>query len=356
MSVHFYNLQIAAINRETADSVVITLQIPTEWQSQFTFTQGQSITVKATINNQEVRRSYSICSAPHQNILQIGIKKVPGGVFSTYANESLAVGQTLAVMPPMGKFNTPLQANQQKKYLAIALGSGITPILSIIKQTLYTEPQSQFTLLYGNKNRGSIMFFDALEALKNTYMQRLQCVHVLSREKTNSAINFGRITPEKLTQLQSFIPYKSFNEIFLCGPQEMVQQNKAYFEQLGIPNNQIHFELFGTTKTKTAATKNINNEANGASTVTIIADGRSTSFAFNLTDTNILDAAMAQGADLPYACKGGVCCTCKCKLVSGQVNMEVNWGLEHEEIAQGYILSCQAYPTTPEVTVDFDVK
>ncbi len=357
MSLHFHALKIKEVSKETNDCVAITFDVPQELKSSFEFTQGQNLTLKTNLNGEEVRRSYSICTAPFENKLTVAVKKVDGGVFSTYANTILQKGDVLEVMPPSGKFNTTLNQLNKKNYLAIAAGSGITPILSIIKTTLYTEPQSTFTLVYSNKNKNSIIFFEELEGLKNKYINRFTLINILSREKTDAAISFGRITEEKLNHLSKLINYKTIDDVFICGPEEMIFCAKDFFEKEGLDKKQIHFELFGTVKKKTIDNrqKTIEDSA-GKSNITIKLDGRSFDFALGFNEGNILDAALAQGADLPFACKGGVCCTCKAKLVEGQVEMDVNWGLEHEEIEQGFILTCQSHPKTEKVVIDFDVK
>jgi ring-1,2-phenylacetyl-CoA epoxidase subunit PaaE len=357
MSLHFHSLKVKEVIKETADCVSITFTIPQELQHTFLFTQGQNVTIRTQINNQEVRRTYSICAAPYENQLKVAVKKVEGGIFSTYANEKLKQGDSLDVMPPIGKFYTELKPENKKNYLAIAAGSGITPIVSIIKQTLLTEPHSTFTLVYSNKNKNSIIFFEEIEGLKNKYINRFTLINILSREKTDAAISFGRINENKLIELKKLIKYTAISEVFICGPEEMIFCAKDFFEKEGLDKKNIHFELFGSVKKKTTDNKPQTTENTVAkSNITIKLDGRSFDFALGFNEGNILDAALAQGADLPYACKGGVCCTCKAKLLEGEVDMDVNWGLEHEEIEQGFILTCQSHPKTEKVVVDFDVK
>ena len=357
MSLHFHALKIKEVSKETNDCVAITFDVPQELQSSFEFTQGQNLTLKTTLNGEEVRRSYSICTAPYENKLTVAVKKVDGGIFSTYANTVLQKDDVLEVMPPSGKFNTTLNQLNKKKYLAIAAGSGITPILSILKTTLLNEPKSTFTLVYSNKNKNSIIFFEELEGIKNKYINRFTLITILSREKTDAAISFGRVNTEKLQHLSKLINYKTIDDVFICGPEEMIFCAKDFFEKEGLNKKQIHFELFGTVKKKTTDDRPKTIEGTLAkSSITIKLDGRSFDFALGFNEGNILDAALAQGADLPFACKGGVCCTCKAKLLEGQVEMDVNWGLEHEEIEQGFILTCQSHPKTEKVVIDFDVK
>ena len=322
----------------------------------FAYKQGQNITLKTVIDGEEVRRSYSLCSSPLSNDFRVAIKKVDGGKFSTFANTQLKVGDIVEVMPPVGKFYTELIATNTKNYVAFAAGSGITPILSIIHTTLQTEPNSSFILVYGNKNHNSIIFKEALEALKNKFLQRFQLIHVLSRERTDADINFGRIDANKLQQLSSLINYKTIDEFFICGPEEMIFCVKDFLTAQSIEQQKIHFELFAASTPKTKVVTTAIKDTTAKSKISVTVDGRSFDFDLPFNGTNILDAALQEGADLPYACKGGVCCTCKAKLLEGQVQMDVHWGLEHEEIEQGFILTCQSHPLTEKVVVDFDVK
>ena len=359
MSIHFHSIKIKDIKKETDDCVSVTFEIPDTLQSQFAYKQGQSLTMRTIIGQEEVRRTYSLCSSPLENEWIVAIKKVEGGSFSTFANLSLKKGDILDVMQPVGKFYVALDTSNKKNYLAFAAGSGITPLLSIIKTTLQTEPQSSFTLVYGNKSRSSIIFFEELEGLKNKYLQRFNFINILSRERTDAPINFGRINMEKLIELSKLINYSSIHETFICGPEEMIFTVKEFLEQKGIDKKKIHFELFTTPGQKKSEVRSQKSEINSGpkSTITVKLDGRSFAFDLSLTsDTSILDAALQQGADLPFACKGGVCCTCKAKLLGGEVSMDVHWGLEDEEVEQGYILTCQSHPKTEKVLVDFDVK
>ena len=380
MSIHFHQLAIKEVRKETADCVSVAFIIPENLKETFAFQPGQNITIRTTINNEDIRRSYSICSAPHENELRVAIKKVGGGLFSSFANSSLQAGILLEVLPPTGNFNTKPDALQTKQYLAFAAGSGITPVISIIKTILQTEPHSSFTLVYGNRSRSSIIFFEELEGLKNKFLQRFNFINILSREKTDASISFGRITTDKLKVLSKLIQYAAMNEIFICGPEEMIFCVKDFLEQQGIEKKKIHFELFTVPGQKKSGVRSrelgvgsrelgvrsrelgvgsreLGVESGPKSKITVKLDGRS--FDFNLpfnSNINILDAALKQGADLPFACKGGVCCTCKARLLEGEVEMDVHWGLEQEEIEKGYILTCQSHPKTERVSIDFDVK
>jgi ring-1,2-phenylacetyl-CoA epoxidase subunit PaaE len=360
MSIHFYPLRIKKINKETDQCVSVEFEIPGSLVNAFQFKQGQSLTMRTNLAGEEVRRTYSLCSSPLDKKWKVAIKKVEGGLFSSFANENLKEGDELDVMEPVGKFYTELNPTNKKKYLAFAAGSGITPVISIIKTVLRTEPQSNFTLVYGNRSRSSIIFFEELEGLKNKFIDRFSFINILSRERTETPINFGRIDIGKLTELEKLIDYKKMDEIFICGPEEMIFCVKNFLEQKDISEKKIHFELFTTSGQKKQGTRNKEQESISGgpqSKITVKVDGRSFDFELSLnSDTTILDAALKQGADLPFACKGGMCCTCKAKLTEGEVEMDVHWGLEHEEVEQGYILTCQSHPKTEKVVVDFDIK
>jgi len=362
MAIHFRTLEIKDIRRETPDCVSICFTIPPDLEEEFKYKQGQNITIRSQAGGEEIRRSYSICSSPLENELRIAVKQVPGGRFSSYANEQLCAGEKLEVLPPSGKFYTELHPAQVKNYLAFAAGSGITPVLSLIKTVLATEPKSRFTLVYGNRNRSSIIFKEQLEALKDLYMDRFVLHHILSREKTDSLLNYGRIDAVKCKELgKKLIHVEQADEIFICGPAEMIFSLKEWLEQGGIDKKKIHFELFTTQEGKKAEWKQESAATaplleGKISKVTIRLDGISTDFDLAFDGEPILDAALRQGADLPFACKGGVCCTCRARLAEGQVEMEVNYALEAEELAAGFILTCQSHPRTERVIVDFDTK
>lgn len=358
MSLQFYPFRVSAIQKETNDCVSIVFNIPPSLQAQFAYSAGQYITLKKIINGEEVRRSYSLCSSPLENEWRIAVKKVDGGLFSNYANEELQVGDLLDVMPPLGKFTLTTTDKEGKKYLFFTAGSGITPVLSIIKTILQTEPSANITLVYGNKNVGSIIFKEQIEALKNKYTVRLQVIHILSRERTDAPLFHGRIDQQKCEQLcNKLIDLTITDECFICGPEEMTLSIRDFIVAKGFDRKKVHVELFNTQKNEKAKTQTIIKEDNTAiSKITVKLDGRSFDFDLALAGNSILDAALAQGADLPFACKGGVCCTCKAKVLEGKVSMDVNWGLEEEEIEQGYVLTCQSHPLTESVVVDFDVK
>jgi ring-1,2-phenylacetyl-CoA epoxidase subunit PaaE len=357
MSLHFYPLTIEQIKKETGDCVSITFIIPENLKNIFAYKHGQYITIKTIIEGVEARRSYSLCSSPLDNEFKIAIKKIKGGLFSSFANDVLKAGDVLEAMPPMGKFYTTLNSTNKKEYVGFAAGSGITPMLSIIKTTLQTEPNSSFTLIYGNKNSTSIIFKEQLEALKNKHLSRFQLIHILSREKTDADINYGRIDHFKCNHLFENLLNINSDEFFICGPEEMIFSIKYFLESRMVDENKIHFELFTSAQPHTSKSSNqVAIDDSPKSNITVKVDGRTFDFDLAFKGNNILDAALQKGADLPYACKGGVCCTCKAKLLEGAVNMDVSWGLEKEEIEQGFILTCQAHPTTDKVVVDFDIK
>jgi len=357
MSTHFEKVLIKEVRRETDDCVSILLDVPEALKEKFAYLPGQHITLRSWINNEDVRRSYSLCSSPLHNEWRIAVKKVDGGIFSAFANHTLQVGDAVELMPPMGHFVLP-HNNEAKHYICFAAGSGITPVLSIISTGLNNQPKSQFTLIYGNRTRQSIIFKEELEALKNKFINRFQLIHILSREQTESPLNEGRIDARKCSQLFGHVVSLQADDFFICGPESMIFSIKNWLLDKGVEEKKIHFELFNTA-TSTTAKKQLQNVAaagDKVASVTIQLDGRSFNFNLPFHNASILDAALLQGADLPYACKGGVCTTCKAKLVEGEVDMDVNYGLEPEEVAGGFILTCQSHPRTEKVVVDFDVK
>lgn len=362
MASHFRKLRVQDVRRETNDCVSVAFAVPDHLREEFRFIQGQNITIRTRLGEEEIRRSYSICSSPFEEELRIAVKKVPGGLFSTYANDRLRMGDELEVLPPTGKFYTPLDPAKSKNYLAFAAGSGITPILSLIKTILATEPGSHFTLVYGNRHRPSIIFREELESLKNRYMHRLALHHILSREKTDISLHHGRIDESKCGELcDKLIDLAGTDEIFLCGPAQMIFTVKGWLEEKGIDHRKIHFELFHTQEGQPSAgsveNAPVRTPLTGkVSRVTVRLDGISFEFDLPFEGDSVLDAALYQGADLPFACKGGVCCTCRAKLLEGKVEMDVNYALEEDELAEGFILTCQSHPRTEKVVIDFDSK
>lgn len=361
MATHFHKLQVADLRRETPECVSIAFEVPEELKNEFAYKQGQNITLRAFLDGEELRRSYSICTSPFENELRVAVKLAPFGRFSTWVNTTLKKGDYVDVLAPTGKFYTELNPSHKKNYLAFAAGSGITPLMSIIKTTLATEPQSSFTLVYGNRNRSNIIFKEELEALKNRYIDRLAIHYILSREKTEAEVYYGRINADKLNQLsEKLINVAKADDIFICGPEEMIFSIKNWLIEKGIDQRKIHFELFTTPGQSSAMRKeqltSPTEVAGKTSKVTVKLDGISFSFDLPFDGDTILEAALKQGADLPYSCKGGVCATCKARLLEGKVDMDVHYALEQEEIDEGYILTCQSHPRSEEVKVDFDIK
>lgn len=364
MSIHFHKLRIKEVKKETPDSVTVAFNVPDELKETFHFYQGQNITLRATINGEDIRRSYSICTAPHENELRVAVKKAEFGIFSQYVNESLEAGDELDILPPTGKFFTPLDPVHKKNYTAFAAGSGITPIISIIKTTLKTEPYSNFTLIYGNRNLSSVIFLEELEGLKNLYPDRFALTYIFSREKTDIPLFSGRITKEKLDELSKLVNYNTTDEFFICGPEAMIFCVKDYLLQHDIEPKKIHFELFTTPESKKKEQDNFQSQISSGikektvikSHITVRLDGRSFDFELEREGDTILNAALKLGTDLPFACKGGVCSTCRAKLVEGKVEMDANWALEPEEVENGFILTCQSHPVSERVVIDFDIK
>lgn len=356
MAVTFYPLAIKKIEPAGAGCVSIWLEVPEHLKEIFRYQQGQYLTFRTHINGQEIRRTYSLCSSPLNGHWRVAVKQVPDGIFSNHAATVLKKGDVLEVLPPNGRFYTALNPANRKKYMAFAAGSGITPILSIIETTLQTEPGSSFMLVYGNRNRGSIIFKEELEALKNRYLSRFTLQYVFSQESMDIPLQQGRIDKEKCEAIFSrLINAATIDAYFLCGPSEMIFAVKEYLESVGVEGSKIHFELFTAGKAgQVAAAKREAITPHTYSTVTLKLDGIASSFPLAFDGDSILDAALKQGANLPYACKGGVCCTCKARLTHGRVQMDVNYGLEADEIVAGFILTCQSHPITENVTIDFD--
>ncbi len=360
MTLHFHKLTISDIRPETNECVSIAFTIPEALKEQFRFREGQNITLRTTINGEEIRRSYSVCSSPLEGELRIAVKAIADGRFSNFANTQLKKGDQLEVLPPAGKFYAPISSTSSKNYLAFAAGSGITPVISIIKTVLASEPGSHFTLVYGNRNRASIIFREQLEALKNKYIGRFRLIHILSREKTDVPLLHGRIDAAKCEALgEKLLDWKHVDHYFLCGPEQLIFSVRDFLLEKNIPSEHIHFELFttpGQDKTASAGTTTVASDPGQLAKVTIRADGRSLELEVPFNGPVILDAALQAGADLPYACKGGVCCTCRAKLVSGEVSMDTNYALEKDELEAGYILTCQSHPRSLELLIDFDQK
>jgi ring-1,2-phenylacetyl-CoA epoxidase subunit PaaE len=354
MTPKFHSLQIKNIRKETKSCVSISFEIPTDLQSDFRYQSGQYLTLRSQINNEDVRRSYSLCSSPSDHEWRVAIKQVENGIFSTYALNELKEGDFLDVMNPMGNFKLETDSNHSKSYVLFAAGSGVTPIFSIAKSVLRDEPKSHVTMFYGNQGFSEVIFREELENLKNEYLDRFCLVHLFSRENIGNVIQKGRIDEQKSIALhQAFLQNEQIDDVFICGPEQMILDVKAAMTSKGIPANNIHFELFHSGLAKTAKS-NIDLGEKLATNVTVVMDDDSVSFPLDSNGMTILDAAYKAGSDVPYACKGGVCCTCKAKVLKGTVRMDLNYALTPEEVEAGYILTCQAHPTSEEVLVSFD--
>lgn len=359
----FYSLTIANIRPETDSAICISFDIPDELKETFTFTPGQFLTLQTTINGESVRRCYSICSGIDEVQLSVAIKRVEEGVFSNFANDNFKIGDSVEVMAPQGDFTLKtLNSQNSKNYMLLAAGSGITPILSLIKSILSHEPNSQITLVYGNQKTLTMMFKEELCFIKNRYLTRFNWVNIMSQEDQGADLLNGRIDNKKGYQLQKqkLIDINTTDEAFICGPESMISEVSRGFRIEGLAEEQIHYELFASSSedAQTVLDKaKIRVHEYGemrTSKVTVIADGRSNNFDLAAVGANILDAGMTNGVELPYSCKAGVCSTCKAKLIKGKVDMDINHGLEQHEIDAGYILTCQSHPISDEVIVSFD--
>lgn len=354
----FYNIKVADIYKETKDTVVITFDIPEDLKEEFRFKQGQHLTLRKEINGQDVRRNYSLCTSPLENQWKVAVKTIRDGVFSNYAFNELKKGDELQIMPPHGEFFVEVNKNTSNNYIAFAAGSGITPLLSIIKTHLLLEPNSSFKLFYLNRMVKSIIFKEELEQLKNQFFGRFQVFYFLTKEKRDISFLNGRFDKEKLAVLtKTFIDIPDTNHAFICGPQDMIFLIRDELQEAGLDKDKIHYELFfsGSSEQENKYIEEVLDEKVDGTKVTIIDGGKEFHFVMDDDFDNILDGALSAGADLPFACKGGVCSTCKCKVLEGEVKMKVNYALEEKEVAQNFVLSCQSVPVTENVVVDFDV-
>jgi len=349
--IEFHPLTVAAVDQQTADSVAVTFDVPADLEDQFRHTPGQHIVVRTQIGGEDVRRTYSICSRPGQPV-RVGVKRIPDGVFSTYATTELQPGDVLEVMAPIGEFT--LDPTTPGRYVAVAAGSGITPILSMIASALAKHPSTRFTLVYGNRNSLSIMFLEELEGLKNRFPDRFQVVHVLSREPNQVPLFEGRIDGEKLRTLAStLIDANQVDGWFLCGPLDMVESAQATLSDLGVAPDRVHYELFFDQRVESIPDPEIDIE--GAVAVQVTIDGRTSMVKADPNGPPLLEYARSVRAEVPFACKGGMCATCKAKILDGEVTMAKNYALTDEELAAGYILTCQSHPVSKELAITYDV-
>lgn len=357
MSASFHSLTVSEVRRETDDAVSVRLDLPEALSERFRFRPGQHLTLRREIAGEDIRRNYSVCAAPHEGELRIAIKRVEDGRFSTWANAALAPGTVLDVMPPHGSFTWLFDPARTRHYAGFAGGSGITPILSLIKAALHEEPASRFTLFYGNRTSDGILFLEELAALKNRFLDRLQVFHFLSGEEEEAAIFNGRLDTAKLPEiLGTLIDPAAIDAAFVCGPGAMMDAVEASLLAAGVDSDRILVERFTVDRPSAAqaqADRAIEQRAMGAR-MTLTLDGRRRTLRFDAQAGNILDSARASGLPAPYACKAGVCATCRARVRSGEVYMKANYGLSPKEVADGYVLTCQAVPVSSEVELDFD--
>ncbi|MGI8572111.1 MAG: 1,2-phenylacetyl-CoA epoxidase subunit PaaE [Solirubrobacteraceae bacterium] len=347
-----HTLRVGAVEELTEDSVAITFEVPEALRAAFEFRPGQHVAIVRPAVDQ-LRRSYSVCS-PAGGPLRVAVKVLPAGKFSSYALTECKPGDMLDVMPPVGRFTPALDPTRARHYAAIAAGSGITPVISILSSALAAEPESGFTLIYGNRTVASIMFLEELEDLKDRYRERLQLVHVLSREAPESDLLAGRIDRAKLTRMfEVLLPPDSVDEWFLCGPLKMIDEARAALIGAGVPAASIHRELFHAEDVAPAAVSDTATSDSGAA-VEVILDGRRSKLTVPHDGVSILEAMLQVRPDAPFACKGGVCGTCRCRLLEGQVRMDHAYALEEDELADGLVLACQSHPVSDAVVLDFD--
>lgn len=362
MTPHFHRLAVASVQRETPGAISVIFAVPEELDQTYRYTQGQHLTLRTQLNGSEVRRSYSICSGVDEASLRIAIKHVDGGVFSAWAVSSLVPGMEIDVMAPDGRFFTPLDPVHRKHYVAFAAGSGITPVLSVIKTTLRREPGSRFTLLYGNRTVSSILFSEELEDLKDKYMGRFTLHHVLSREPQDAPLSSGRIDGQKCRELlETILPAADIDEAFVCGPGAMLDIVRDALLAAGVGAAHIHLERFASPGEERAAARPAPSPSAApddapAAEVVVISDGVTRTLRVPFVGASILDSALDAGADLPFACKGGVCCTCRARVLEGEVAMDKNYSLEPHELARGFVLSCQSHPVSSRVVISYDER
>ena len=360
-SLHFHPLKVKSVRPDTDEAVIVSFDVPSDLSEAFRFTQGQHLTLRNTVAGSDERRSYSICSGVADGELRVGIRKVPGGRFSTWIHESLKAGDTIQVMAPEGRFFVPLDPKAGRHYLGIAGGSGITPILSIMKTVLAAEPGSRFTLIYGNRKLRSTMFLEELEDLKNRYLSRLTLHHVFSDEHTDAPINHGLMNRDKIAEfLSTLVPARAIDHAFVGGPYQMNDEAEAALLAAGVSEDRIHIERFGIAPQAAQAVGAVIHQAQPGDAelakVTIIRDGLRREIEFRKDQPSILDAASAAGLEVPFSCTSGVCGTCRAKLIEGQVRMERNFALEKKEVEAGFVLTCQSHPTTERVVLSFDER
>jgi len=355
MNPRFHTLRIAEVRRETPECVSLRFELPPDLAPEYRFMQGQHLSLRTELGGEELRRSYSICAGVDDGELRVAVKKVPGGRFSEWVNDKLAAGDAIDVMTPEGRFFTPLASGQARHYVAFVAGSGITPVLSLIRTTLAREPESRFTLVYGNRRQASVMFHEALEDLKDRYLTRFRLYNVFSREAQDVDLFNGRIDAAKVRAfLDTLISPDTIDEAFVCGPASMIDDVEQALVAAGVPSEHVHVERFGVPGETTAPP--VDDADAAQARIGIILDGVRREIDFHPGQHSILEAGRAAGIDLPFSCKGGMCSTCRGKLLEGQVRMAKNYALEPREVAAGYVLTCQSYPLTERVLISYDER
>jgi len=356
MAEHFHALRVAEIVPETSEANSIRFEVPAELRERFAFRAGQHLTLRAVIGGEEVRRNYSLCTAPDDNDWMVTVKRIGGGLFSNWVGDRLKVGNTVEVMPPHGSFTTEFDAARARHLVGIAGGSGITPVMSLIKSTLKYEPQSRFTLLYGNRDSSSVIFLEALAGLKDKHLGRFEIYHFLDAEEQDIELFNGMLNRERLEEaIPALVPDAAeVDGWFICGPGPMMDAAEGALLDRNIPKERIHIERFTADRPAGAVVRELaelQTQAEGVS-VAVSLDGRTRRVPF--TESNILESALAAGLRAPFACKAGVCATCRAKVTKGKVEMAVHYGLTDEEVAEGYVLTCQSVPIGDGVAVDYD--
>ena len=359
MHPRFHTLKVKDIRQETEDVVSIAVEIPQELKENYSYLPGQYLTFKTAINGEEVRRSYSICTALHEKEWRVAVKKMPYGIFSTFANEVLQINDEVEVMTPMGEFTTKFDKNTEKSYVFFAAGSGVTPVMSLIKTILYTAPKSNVTLIYGNRGFDSVIFREELEDIKNNYMDNFSLLHVFSEEKIGNQLQDGLLDKEQVQRLYDLkLKDEAIDEVFVCGPEPCIFAVRDVFTEARFDKHNVHFELFTSPdqdnqkvdKKASTVPKSKKIDAN----VKVIIDDEEILLRLDSDGDSVLEAAIKAGADAPFSCKGGVCCTCKAKVLKGEVKMDKNYALEDDEVEDGYILTCQSHPISEELIVTYD--
>ena len=357
----FHSLRVKRIEPDTPEAVIVTFEVPPDLREVFGFTQGQYLTLRATVDGQDLRRSYSICAGVDDAELRVGVRKVRGGVFSNWINARLRPGDSVQVMAPQGRFFVPIEPHAKRHHLGVAGGSGITPILSIMKTVLAREPKSRFTLIYGNRSLASTMFKEELEDLKNAYMARLSLQHVFSDEPTDAPISHGLLDRDKVGEfLRTLVPPAEIDHAYVCGPFQMNDEAQAALLAAGVPEQRVHVERFGVAPTEAGRVDAVVHEARPGdaerSRVVIVRDGLRREIEFRREQPSILDAAAAAGLEVPFSCTSGVCGTCRAKLIEGEVRMDRNFALDKADLAAGFVLTCQSHPLTERVVLSFDER